>query len=233
MGTSIYKVGGSRVPGVTTILSKFKDPGGLMHWAHNLGLEGKDYREERDKAASAGSMAHDMIECTILGKPRLVPTAEQYDLAPDVFEEMYTKALMGFTAFQDWASMTKLEIIATETALVSEDHKFGGTPDAVGIANGEIVLLDWKTSNRIYADYIVQVSAYCHLWRYGKMLHKDEKPPARLNEAIQKIHLLRFGKEWGDFHHHAWPREVMEIGWRQFVLFREAYDIHKRLEKAV
>ena len=44
-----YWLEGQRLPSVTTVLSRFKDSGGLIHWAWSLGKEGKDYREERDK----------------------------------------------------------------------------------------------------------------------------------------------------------------------------------------
>ena len=53
-----YLVDGTRVPSVTTVLGRFKESGPLIHWAWGLGIQGKDYREERDKAADAGTLAH-------------------------------------------------------------------------------------------------------------------------------------------------------------------------------
>jgi len=60
--TQIYRTkDGVRVPSVTTIIGRFKESGGLIHWAWALGMEGKDYRQVRDSAADAGSLAHSMI----------------------------------------------------------------------------------------------------------------------------------------------------------------------------
>ena len=63
-----YLADGSHVPSVTTIIGRFKESGGLIHWAWALGKEGKDYREVRDKAADAGTMAHDAVEAWVHGK---------------------------------------------------------------------------------------------------------------------------------------------------------------------
>ena len=53
---------GTRLPGTTTIINRFKESGGLIHWAWTVGRDGGDYRKARDKAADAGTIAHDMIE---------------------------------------------------------------------------------------------------------------------------------------------------------------------------
>ena len=53
---------GERVPGTTTIIGRFKESGALIHWAWKLGMEGRNYREVRDSAADAGTLAHAMIE---------------------------------------------------------------------------------------------------------------------------------------------------------------------------
>ena len=62
-----FNKAGQRLPSVTTIISRFKESGGLIHWAWNLGREGQDYRQVRDEAADAGTLAHAMIEEDNLG----------------------------------------------------------------------------------------------------------------------------------------------------------------------
>ena len=62
MPTQIYKTkDGKRVPSVTTITGRFKESGGLIWWAWDLGIQGIDYRKVRDSAADAGTLAHAMI----------------------------------------------------------------------------------------------------------------------------------------------------------------------------
>jgi len=198
---------GARVPSVTTILSRFKDSGGLIHWAWSLGKEGKDYREVRDNAADAGTMAHDAIEKWKKGEPVSFPD-----------DDIGKRAASSYGAFLEWSEQTQLKITHTEVALVSEKHRFGGTLDAM-LVRGKRSLGDWKTSNNVYGEYIAQVGAYGILW--------EENHP---NEPIDGgYHLLRFDKEYGDFHH-SWWAEV-ESAKRFFLLLREAYDLDKELKK--
>jgi hypothetical protein len=231
-----YKLsGGKRVPSVTTVLSRFKESKGLVHWAWQQGKEGLDYNETRDRAATVGSFAHEMIEAHILGKEPECPTPYEAGLEQEEYDQMMALAGKAYFGFLNWSKATNLQIIATETSLVSEAHAFGGTPDAIGVlgGSGALVLLDWKTSKKIYADYVVQIAAYCHLWRHGHMLIDNAPPPPRFGEPVQEAHIVRVGKELGDYHHHTYPREVIQLGWEQFQLLRKAYDLSQKLEKAV
>lgn len=203
---------GKRVPGVTTIVGRFKDAGGLIHWAWAQGMEGIDYRKTRDDAADAGGIAHDMIEADVHG--RALPEFEKAD------PEHVKLALKALDAFRTWRSQVSLEILETEVPLVSEALRFGGTFDALARVNGQVVLLDWKTSNAVYGDYIAQVAAYRQLLR--------ERGGANVPETAQ---LLRFGKEFADFHAHHYPSEALDKGWRYFELAREMYDVDAVIKK--
>jgi hypothetical protein len=205
---------GTRVPGVTTILGKFKDPGGLMYWAWDLGMQGKDFREERDKAADAGTLAHAMIEAFLSGDDPNEPLA-------GVEFDIREKALIGYNAYKEWAALSKIEVIEQEMQLVSEEYRFGGTPDAIGYCNGRLSLLDWKTG-RVYPEHLCQLGAYRQLW-------SENRP----SDVIESSHLLRFNKDTGSFSHHMFPTEIVDLGWTQFSLLRHAYDVAKKLEKAV
>ncbi len=217
MPTSDYRDSeGKRLPGTTTIINRFKDSGGLIYWAWDQGKQGLDFRQTRDKAADAGTIAHDMIEHFIHDR------AFSNDAYPGADQETFALADKGFRAFIDWFEQTRLTVHVTEIPLVSEELRFGGTPDAIGMQQDEYVLLDWKTGNRLYTDHIIQVAAYRHLWE----LHNPDK-------LLRSAHILRVGKEYGDFHHHAFPNEVIDLGWDAFKRMRRLYDIDKQLKKAV
>lgn len=203
---------GTRVPGTTTIIGRFKESGALLRWAWKQGRDGKELYEERDTAGEIGTAAHGMVEAHIKGGD---PETALAELAP----EHHEKARGSFKAYLSWASMSRLEIIDQEMMLVSEQYRFGGTPDAIGKVNGELCLIDWKTSNGVYSDYLIQIAAYRHLW-------EENHPDMPLTGGF---HLCRFSKEYGDFAHHFYPE--LEKAWRQFVLFREAYEIDKELRK--
>jgi hypothetical protein len=199
---------GSRVPSVTTVISKFKDCGGLLHWAWKLGMEGKDYRQVRDDAASAGTLAHKLVEQWARNEPLSI-TGEM---------EVVTKAEIAFSAFKEWAAQSKLEIVQTELPLISERYRFGGTMDAV-LVNGKRSIGDWKSSNSIYPEYLVQVAAYGMLWL-------ENFPDQPIDGGY---HLMKFSKDHPDFAHFHWSE--LEDAKRAFLLLRELYDLKAGLEK--
>jgi hypothetical protein len=202
---------GEKIPGTTTIIGRFKDSGGLLQWAFTQGQaaergEIRSLYDKRDEAATLGTIAHSLVEAHI--KTGALPDPATPEAAKSAFD-----------AYRKWASMTKLEIVEQETSMVSEKYQFGGTLDAIGRMDGELCLLDWKTSNGVYQDYLVQLAAYALLW--------DEVRPT---EPLKGgFHLCRFAKEYGDFSHHYWQN--LDEAKEQFLLFRRAYDLDRRLKK--
>lgn len=215
MAAKIYKDSdGKRLPSVTAIIGRFKDSGALLYWANNAGLEGKTLDQARIPAATAGTMAHSLVEAHL--NKRELPALEGDS-------EIIGKARRAFDAYLTWSAMTKLEVRHTEVSLASEKHKFGGTLDAIGIVNGSngLALIDWKTSNSIYPDYLYQLAAYKLLW--------EENYPD--HPITGGAHLCRFAKEEGDYAHHHFPSLDDEAG--TFLVMRDLYDRVKRTEKRV
>ncbi len=204
-----YLADGERVPSVTTIIGRLKESGGLIHWAWKLGMAGTDYREVRNAAADAGTIAHAAVEAWLHG--------ETYTFGAD---EIGQKASKAYGAFLDWATQTNLRVTHTETPLISERHKYGGTFDALLVQNDR-AMGDWKSSNNCYPEYLIQVAAYGKLWEEN---HPDEP-------ITGGYHLLRFDKEFGDFHHHWWSE--LDRAWDAFLHLRALYEIDKELKKRV
>ncbi len=201
---------GTKVPGTTTICSAYKDSKGLMYWAWNQGKQGLDYRETRDKAGDIGTLVHAAIEARLGGVP--MPVLD------DVSERAYQ-------AFLRWQWQNKIEIIKQEVQLVSEEYEYGGTLDAVGVVDGEHVLLDWKTSKGVYKNYLLQLAAYVLLWNEN---YSDRK--------IAKAWLVRFSKSDGVCEPYFFTIEDLSYALKQFLAFREAYGweylVDMVLEKA-
>jgi RecB family exonuclease len=216
-----YNSAGEKLSGVTTIIGRFKDSGGLIQWAYKSGREherlvaqGKEaprhLYDVTAAACAAGTIAHDMIEADILGAEFKPPQADAAIL---------TSAGNAFAQFREWRSQSSIEILTTEKAYVSEKHQFGGTVDAIGRdAKGRIVLLDWKTSNAVYSDMLIQLAAYA-------MLLEECAP----EWTPTGFHLLRVAKESADFSHHYFGE--LEDAKKQFLLFRGAYDLDKIIRK--
>ena len=200
---------GTKVPSVTTILSRFKPSGGLIHWAWKLGMENKDYRKVRDDAANAGTMAHEAVEAWIQGN--------EYAFGDD---EINIKAKRAFGAFVEWADQTKLKITHSEIPLVSEKHKFGGTFDAI-MVNGKRAMGDFKTSNALYPEYLCQIAAYGKLW-------EESFPDQPIDGGFL---LLRFDKTHGDFTHKWWSE--LDTAWDSFLHMRKLYENEKELTQRI
>lgn len=229
---------GTRVPSVTTILDRFKASGGLIHWAWDLAheplmraiallgsgdpngiaeflsipIEHFDYRAVRDRAADAGTIAHEMVECFIRSR--------DFDPAP-YNPELVKLALPAFEAFMEWAGSTKLAVIETEVPLVSERYRFGGTRDAI-VVSGSRAIGDWKTSKTIYPEYLCQLAAYGIL---------DEEQGNKIDGGY---HLFRFSKQEAPtdpirFTHHYWSQ--LDSAREGFFAMRRLYDVMKQLEK--
>ncbi len=211
---------GTKVPSVTTILGRFKESGGLIFWAWEQGKNGFDFRETRDTAAEAGTIAHALVEYHITGKSdqEVAALIEEKRVKPETLE----RANQAYENYLHWERLTKLKVIHTEMSLVSEVHKFGGTFDGIAVVEVEGVraLADWKTGG-IYTEALIQCAAYAGLWHE----HHPEEP------IEGGFHIVSFSREVGDFTHKYFTE--LNDGWRQFLLLKDAYEIDKRLRKRV
>jgi len=214
MPTIEYRVKGVRVPGVTTVIgtSLGWNKGALIHWAWTEGKEGRNYRDTQQSAADAGTLAHAMVEARIRKQEFVPPTTA----SPDDLR----LAGLSFSAFEEWFTSTRIELVETEIHLVSEKYRFGGTPDAIGRIKGQLSLVDWKTSKGIYAEYLIQLAAYEHLWNLN-----------RKEQITGGIHCARFDKSTGGFSHHWWPSEALQPAWQSFIRLRDLYDLERQMKK--
>lgn len=202
---------GTRVPGVTTILSRFKESGALMYWAWQEGMAGRDFRETRQAAADAGTLAHAMVDAEIHGREFVMPA--------EALPETQQKARTAYGIYREWAAQTKLQPIATEVPLVSSVHCFGGTIDVL-LIGGRRVLGDWKTSKAVYADHLLQMAAYGALW--------NEHHPA---EPVEGYQLMRFSKDHPDFEARFFSE--LDDALAMFLLLRQAYALDKKVQERI
>ena len=212
MTANIYKNrAGKRLPSVTGVIGRFKDSGGLLYWANQAGLDGKTLDQARAPASAAGTFAHEMVEA------RLRKDAWQ---APAVYDPAVLEAANeAYAAYLRWEAMNRMKVRYAEVALVSETYQFGGQIDAIGEIGGDLVLIDWKTSNAVYGDYLLQLAAYKQLW--------EENYPD--HPITGGFHLCRFAKETSDFAHHFYPQ--LDNEWRAFSLMLELYSLDKIIKK--
>ena len=202
MPTIEYIVNKKKVPGVTTILSRFKLSTPLIIWANRLGLEVKDYFKELNKAGEIGTELHNLAELHIQN--------EHYDLPED------ETVRNCFNQFIDWWDKSNYKVTWTEKPYASKILLYGGCPDL--LVNGNI-LIDFKTSKGIYLDYLIQLSAYAALIK--------EVDGIEIEQAI----IVRFPKDNNTPEFAKFSKADLKAAFKQFKLFRKAFDIDKDLNK--
>jgi len=172
--------GNKMVPGVTAILGELNKPY-LMPWAakevYNYMVAHEEsvskclkendiagykaicltaktaYLRKSKQAADSGTVAHDYIEKYINAKieGKLVKTV------PKPKDEVAVACIRAFFA---WEKANKVNWLASEVVVGSKVHEFGGKLDAVAEIDGEVFLIDFKTSKQISKDYFLQTAAY-------------------------------------------------------------------------
>lgn len=204
------------MPSVTTILGRFKSSDALIAWANREGLAGRDHTTARDSAAHLGTLVHTMCESHITGRTLSLDVSE-------VSEEDYDIARLCEANFAAWWKSVGGIQISSEQGMVSEMYRFGGTPDAIAHVNGELCVVDFKTSKAVYGDHIAQVAAYRTLW--------NEQLPAHGQYAGPGAWIVRLDKKTGL----VVPKYFPDItpGWAAFKSLRSAYDEMAELEKLV
>jgi hypothetical protein len=215
MPTQDYKnAAGERVPGNTTVISSNLgwSKQALMYWAWAQGKDGKDFRQSRDEAADAGTLGHALIEADI--KDRALPDLSKYP------KEISDKAEAAFLNYLEWKRQTHFTPITMEVPLISEILQAGTTIDVIGWVANKRSIVECKTSNSVYEDFLIQVAMQKFAW--------DETHP---DEPIEALHLLKVGKEEATFTHHYW--HALPDGLEAFKHLRALHDLKKKLKKLV
>lgn len=195
-----YRVDGRETlyPGSTTVLGVISKPA-LIPWAANQAAEKiklylmehatgrtltkeeisdlvehgrKAHVELKEAAADIGTRAHQAINAIIDGgKMNLTD-----DIKPAV------------NAFMDFIGKSRVTIEHGDRKIASLKYGYGGSLDALGIEDGRFVIIDFKTSNAIYAEHSLQVASYAQAFQetYGLTY-------------LPEAYILRLGKKKPDF----------------------------------
>lgn len=170
-----YTVNGDTVPSVTQILGVLDKPA-LVWWGMTTGVEGVcklanllgdelDFTDPagvvslltankmtvnhvRDQAGSRGTGVHDAAQSW---------ATERKVLRPQQFPIEERGYVRGFTEF---LLDHRPEFLETEVTVGSAEHSFAGRFDTLARLDERLVLLDYKTSKRIYPEQFLQLSGY-------------------------------------------------------------------------
>lgn len=134
-------------PSATTILNAYPTSEHLTKWIAENGWH--ESRALRDAAGQRGTRIHLGVENLIGGY-----TLQQNDYT--------TEEWVKLESFVKWYRDYQPEIIATEMAIFSKKGGYAGRLDCIAKVNGQVVVIDWKSSKAIHESFALQVASYAH-----------------------------------------------------------------------
>ena len=200
-------------PSVTHVLSYFPKDKFFERWMKEVGTNA-DYIIRR--AGREGTQVHNAIEDYINGK--------ELNWLNEWGEAKYSlevwKMILKFVDF--WETY-KPTLITTETHLFSDQLQIAGTADLVCEIDGEIWLLDFKTSNALYKTYDLQLACYATAWN-----ELYDTPIQRM--GILWLKSSKRGPKDGKMQGHGWEIKEPEHSLEENVkLFGHLYEIFKTM----
>jgi hypothetical protein len=189
-------------------------------------LESKDAHTERlTEAGDIGKIAHNWIEAYI--KCLIANDEEgQQNLLCNmpVDERAYNCATAGLR----WIRAHNVRFTLTERKIYSKRHKYAGTLDGEALVDScddpsccphkfkdRLAIIDWKTSNYLYIEYLLQTAAY------------SEAEMEEFGKLITDRFIIRLGKEDAEFDPWHLEAETLQQDFECFLTcqkLRQQYD---------
>ena len=141
-------------PSVTTVLSYFPKGRFFEVWLKEVGMNADIIMR---KAGDEGTQVHNAIERYLEGKQ--VDGLDKTGKTKDNLKVW--KMILKFVEF--WEKH-KPELITSEVYVFSDELKIAGTADLIVRINGQLWLLDIKTSNYLHDTYDLQLACYAQGW---------------------------------------------------------------------
>lgn len=187
-------IDGECYPSVTSVIAVKPDEG-LKKWREWKGDEEAD--RIMHAAGAIGTRFHDGIE-------RLVKGEDVEEKDPAIYS-MLEKV-------EEWTKEHALYPLMQEVKVWSKKHRYQGTFDLVGLVDGVLVVLDWKTSSKLKDTMALQLIAYAKALEEmaglkiekGIIVRIDKKPPHKLEVKDWYLNgdlfneFLELRKEYGE-----------------------------------
>lgn len=159
-----YRRNGKYYPSVTYVLGYYPKGKFFENWLKQVGFA-SDYIVK--KAAEEGTQTHELCEAYLNGEElNFLDSNGRPQYNPDVWQM--------FLRFVEFWETFKPTLIETEVHLFSDELKVAGTCDLIVEINGELWLLDLKTSNQLQTTYELQTAVYgqCYEECFGKKIDR-------------------------------------------------------------
>lgn len=221
-----------QVPSVTTILNVLAKPA-LVEWGvrcacdyvyENLQMlfAGNSFSVEqifkvveqartahdrtRQEAADIGTGVHDYLAQYWKNATKLAPLTE-------------ARSARCIQAAMDWFSEHEVRPLRVEEAQYSRLLAICGRPDFIGHIDGQLSVLDYKSTKFIYPEVCLQMTAYA-------MMHQEE-----FGQLPATRWALRLDKETGEFEDRKFKPETFDLDQETFRACFLIYDRLKHLRR--
>ncbi len=132
-------------PSATTILNAYPQGAHLTKWIAENGWN--EAQRILSEAGERGTKVHNAVEFLLNGH-----TLRKIDYSLDEWRRI--------EAFTRWYGQVNLEVIALEVAVFSKKYGYSGRFDCLGILDGKLTVIDWKTSGSMYPHFPLQFACY-------------------------------------------------------------------------
>ena len=172
------------------------------------------HKDKLEEAGNIGHIAHGWIENYIkscIANDKLL-TEQILESMPDE-----PRAKNACVAAIDWMIKHNIRWVFTERKIYSRKYKYAGTMDGLCLADScqdpncckkdfknHIAIIDWKTSNYLYVEYLLQTAAY-------KQAYEEET-----KQRVKDRWVIRLGKEDAEFESWHLEPEDYPADWKAF-----------------
>jgi len=194
---------GARLPSVTSVTG-FTTKEGIQQWRKKVGEA--EANKISKKASSRGTSVHNLAEKYILNEA-------SFDAA---FKKAMPDAVDLFHKIRRTLNKSVGSIHALETQIWSDYLKVAGTVDCIGMYEGELAVIDFKTASkpkeeRWIEHYFMQTSAYACAWyeltkepinKLVVIVANDVDSEAQIFEKTTYPYLTKFKAARESFYNH-------------------------------
>jgi hypothetical protein len=175
-----------------------------------LVMEAKSAHKDRlESAGNIGTMAHDWLELYIKAVLAKDTATQSTMLTKKCDDERATNCV---NSALDWIRVHNVRYRDTERKVYSRRYDYAGTLDGLALVDScndkaccpetfkdRLSLIDYKTSNHLHLEYMLQTAAYCQAYTEEHSVDIEDR------------WVLRLGKEAGDLEvWHATPESLQE-----------------------
>ena len=160
------------IPSVTWISSHYPKGVAFYKWLSGTGWD--ESQALKNAGGNRGSKVHKAIENLVAGE--VVRMNDKYkNNSTGNEEELTVEEYQAIMSFANWANKVKPKFLSSEITVVSKEYGYAGTVDCVAEIDGQVWIIDWKTSQNIWPEMEIQISAYKNALCEMKKTTKDVK----------------------------------------------------------